>query len=83
MTLLCYPERRDNRLGGRISVFRCSIISIDGELYGELSGKLAKAAKMFGSVNESLSVETCRCVYLSTVVATLLYDSETWAVKAD
>ena len=44
---------------------------------------------MFGSLrqsifaNKSLSVEARRCVYLSTVVATLLYGSETWAVKAD
>ena len=44
---------------------------------------------MFGSLrqsiftNGSLSVEARRCVYLSTVVATLLYGSETWAVKAD
>ena len=66
-----------------------SIISNDGELYAELSGQLAKAAKMFGSLrqsictNKSLSVEARRCVYLSTVVATLLYGSETWAVKVD
>ena len=66
-----------------------SIISNDGELYTELSDRLAKAAKMFGSLrqsiftNRSLSVEARRCVYLSTVVATLLYGSETWAVKAD
>jgi len=65
-----------------------SIISSDGELYAELSGRLAKAAKMFGSlrqsifVNKSLSVKTRQCVYRSTVVATLLYGSETWALKA-
>ena len=66
-----------------------SIISDDGELYAELTGQLAKAAKMFGSLhqsiftNKSLSVKVRRCVYLSTVVVTLLYGSETWAVKAD
>ena len=66
-----------------------SISSNDGELYAELSGRLVKAAKMFGSLrqsifaNKSLSVEARRCVYFSTVVATLLYGSETWAVKAD
>ena len=66
-----------------------SIISNNGELYAELSGRLAKAAKMFGSLrqsiftNGSLSVEARRCVYLSTVVATLLYGSKMWAVKAD
>ena len=31
-------------------------------------------------VNQSLSIEIRRCVYLATVVAT---GSETWAVKAD
>ena len=42
---------------------------------------------MFGClcqfVNKSLSVGARRCVYLSTVVATLLYGSETWPVKSD
>ena len=33
--------------------------------------------------NQSLSIKTHRCVYLATIVATLLYGSETWAVKAD
>ena len=66
-----------------------SIISSNGDLYEELSGRLAKAAKMFGClrqsifVNQSLSIETRRCAYLATVVATWLYGSETWAVKAD
>jgi len=66
-----------------------SIISSDGDLYGELSGRLAIAPKMFGClrqsifVNQLLSIKTRRCVYIATVVATLLYDSETWAVKAD
>ena len=34
-------------------------------------------------VNKSLSVGACRCVHLSTAMATLLYGNETWAVKAD
>ena len=33
--------------------------------------------------NKSLSVGARRCFYLSTVVATLLNGSETWAVKTD
>ena len=32
--------------------------------------------------SQFLSVDTCRCVYLPTVVTTLLHGSETWAVKA-
>ena len=37
------------------------------------------------SDSQSLPISLCvhRCVYFSTVVATLLYRSETWAVKAD
>jgi len=46
-----------------------SIISSDGDLYAELSGRLAKAAKMFGClrqsifVNQSLSVAAFIAVY--------------------
>ena len=75
-------------LGGEFSIFGQHHRS-DGDLYEELSGWLAKAAKMFGClrqsmfVNQSLSIETRRCVYLATVMATLLYGSGTWAVKAD
>ena len=66
-----------------------SIIISNEDLYEELSGRLAKAAKMFGClcqsnfVNQLLSIETCRCVYLATVVAILLYGSEMSAVKVD
>ena len=65
-----------------------SSISSDGELQVEVSRSLAKAAGMFGCfcqsifANQLLSVDTRRCVYLATIVATLLYGSETWAVKA-
>ena len=56
-------------------------------MYEDLSGRLAKAAKMFGCLRQSIfvnqSIETRQCVYLATIVATLLYGSETWAVKAD
>lgn len=53
-----------------------STISNDGELHGEVSGQLAKAARLFGClrqsifVNKSLSLDTRR--YLAIVVATLL-----------
>ena len=63
-------------------------ISSDGELQVEVFRWLAKAAGIFEYLRQSifadefLSVDTCRCVYLATVVATLLYGSETWAVKA-
>ena len=65
-----------------------SSISSDGELQVEVSRRLAKAAGMFKCfrqsifANQFLSVDTRRCVYLATVIATLLYGSETWAVKA-
>ena len=65
-----------------------SCISSDGVLDMELSGHLAKAAKMFGClhssifVNGSLSIAIKRCVYTAIVVSTLLYGAETWAIKA-
>ena len=40
-------ERRGNGLGGDLG----SIISSDGDLYGELSRQLAKAAKIFGCLH--------------------------------
>ena len=55
-----------------------SSISSDGELQVEVSRRLAKAAGMFGCfcqsifANQFLSVHTHRCVYLATVVVTLL-----------
>ena len=33
-------------------------------------------------INRSLSIDTKRCVYVATVLSTLLYGAETWAVKA-
>ena len=65
-----------------------SYISSDGELDVEVSGCLAKAAKMFGClcsfifVNGSLSIAIKRCVYTAIVVSTSLYGAETWAIKA-
>ena len=51
-----------------------SCISSDGELDKEVSGRLAKAAKMFGCLrssifaNGSLSIAIKRCVYTAIVV---------------
>ena len=65
-----------------------SSISSNGELQVEVSRQLANAAEMFGCFRQSIfanqfvSVDTCRCVYLATVVATLLNGSETWGVNA-
>ena len=50
-----------------------------------MSQRIVKAAGMlrqFIFANKYLSVDTQRCVNLATVVASLLYGSETWAVKA-
>ena len=65
-----------------------SCISRDGELNREVSERLAKAARMFSClcssifVNRRLSIDTKRCVHVATVLSTLLYGAETWAVKA-
>ena len=48
------------REGGRGNIERFqylgSVICSNGELYDELSGWLAKAAKVFGSLRQSISV---------------------------
>ena len=71
---MCVGGREGNRVDGEISVLILGSVSSNGELYDELSGRLAKAARMFGSlhqsifVNNSLSVKTHQCVYLCTLV---------------
>ena len=65
-----------------------SCTSSDGELDKEVSGRLAKAARLFGClhssifVNGNLCIATKRCAYTAIVVSSLLYGAETWAVKA-
>ena len=64
-TSVLVPLTVEGREVGLVEQFQYlgSTISNDGELYVELSGRLAKAAKMFGSLrqsiftNRSLSVE--------------------------
>jgi len=45
-----------NKLGGGKFQYLGSIINNDGELYGELSGWLSKAVKMFGSIHQFIFV---------------------------
>jgi hypothetical protein len=65
-----------------------SIITQDGRLESELSSRIAKAARAFGCLRESiftsckLSTDTKRCVYKAVVISTLLYGAEPWNVKA-
>ena len=62
LALISVEGGRDNGLGGGIMdlvesfQYLASIFSSDGDLYGELSGCLAKAAKMFGCLQ---SVHLC------------------------
>jgi len=62
-----------------------SNITNDGEI---VSARLGKAAKAFGCLwssifdNQSLSVQIKWVVYCAVVLSTLLYGSETWAVKS-
>ena len=66
-----------------------SNISSDGELKKEISCRIAKAARAFGSLRKSifqdqnLSVSTKRAVYRAVVMSVLLYGAETWAIKAE
>ena len=65
-----------------------SNIPFDGEVGKEVSTRIAEASRAFSSLqravfqNSHLSIETNMKVYKATVLAVLLYGSETWAVKA-
>ena len=65
------------------------IVSDDGALDKEVSSRLAKAARVFGSLRKpilelrGLTIQMKRMVYKSIVLGTLLYGAETWAVKAE
>ena len=65
-----------------------SIIADDGMLDRELTSRLAKAARVFGTLadaifhNSGLSCATRRYVYKVTVLTVLFYGAETWTVKA-
>jgi len=60
----------------------------DSEVANKVSTRLGKAARAFGCLrssifdNRSLSVQIKRGVYRAVVMSTLLYGSETWAVKS-
>ena len=65
-----------------------SIIAENGMLDRELTSRLAKAARVFGTLadaifhNSGLSSATRRYVYKVTVLTVLFYVAETWTVKA-
>ncbi|XP_065905547.1 uncharacterized protein [Dysidea avara] len=65
-----------------------SVITDDGEVTSDVRTRITKAASMFGClkdsvfVNPHLSVTVKKAVYKAVVLATLLYGSECWAVKA-
>lgn len=66
-----------------------SCISSDGQMTAEISARLAKASRAFGTLrssvfsNRDLSVKTkVQYVYSAVVLSTLLYGCETWAMKA-
>ena len=65
-----------------------SVISGPGSLDKEVSSRLSKASRAFGSLLNpiflcfNLSIATKRIVHRAVVFPSLLYGSETWAVKA-
>ena len=64
-----------------------SIITKDGQLGHEGDSRVAKAAKAFGSMrnsifrNTSLSISAKRKVYQAAILPVMLYGAETWPVK--
>jgi len=73
-----------------VKEFSClgSVISNDGGIDSDVKISMAKAANAFGCLKKSiltnhhLSVGVKCAVYKAVVLATLLYGSECWAVKA-
>ena len=65
-----------------------SAITSDGEIDADVNTRIAKAANVFGCLkraiytNQELPLDVKRAVYKAVVLATLLYGSECWAVKA-
>ena len=64
-----------------------SCISSDGQMTAEISARLAKASRAFGTLrssvfsNRDLSVKTKVHVHSAVVLSTQLYGCETWAIK--
>jgi hypothetical protein len=65
-----------------------SVISCSGDLTKEVSYRISRASRAFGSLNaaifqnKTLSVGTKQAVYTTVILPTLLYGAETWTVKA-
>jgi len=63
-------------------------LSCDGEITAEISCRIARASKAFGCLrvliffNQTLSIDTKRAVYKAVVISLLLYEAETWTLKA-
>ena len=63
-------------------------ISRDGEITSEVTGRIARAARLFWCLrvpvfkNEDLSLATKRAVHRAVILAVLLYGAETWMMKA-
>ena len=77
--------------GGSVDVVQTYLganISRDGEITGEVTRRIARAARAFGCLrvpvfkNKDLSLATKRAVYRAVVLAVLLYGAETWTMKA-
>ena len=64
-----------------------SVISCSGDLTKEVSYRISRASRAFGSLNaaifrnKTLSVGTKQAVYTTVILPTLLYGAETWTVK--
>ena len=65
-----------------------SVLSSDCEILDDVTTRIAKASKVFGSLrgpifrNPVLSIATKRAVYKAVVLSVLLYGGETWTPKA-
>ena len=67
-------------------VYLGSTLSFDGSLEAEIKGRICKASKSFGALEDrvwsdkSLTLNTKLTVYETCVITSLLYASETWTI---
>ena len=66
-----------------------SCIDASGDMKNEISNRIAKASRAFGSLrkpifqDKNLSIQTKRAVYCAVVLSVLFYGAETWTLKAE
>ena len=85
------PPQLENGLVEMVDSFQYlgSCIDAGGDMKKEISSRIAKASRAFGSLrkpifqDKNLSIPTKRAVYCAVVLSVLFYGAETWTLKAE